>query len=128
MDYHNRPRPSWPESGKIFLKNYSTRYRNGLDLVLLHIFCTIQPNEKVSVMGRTGAGKSSLTLALFRLIEPVQGAITIDDQDISKIGLHDLREKLTIIPQDPVLFSATFRANFDPFGEYSDNEIWKALE
>ena len=128
MDYHNRPRPSWPESGKIFLKNYSTRYRDGLDLVLQHIFCTIQPNEKVGVVGRTGAGKSSLTLALFRLIEPVQGAITIDDQDISKIGLHDLREKLTIIPQDPVLFSATFRANFDPFGEYSDNEIWKALE
>merc|ERR1719210_1290484 len=98
---------SWPQTGKISLKNYSTRYREGLDLVLHNSPADINGGERVGIVGRTGAGKSSLTLALFRLIEPAQGKIVIDGLDISKLGLHNLRSKLTIIPQDPVLFSGT---------------------
>ncbi|XP_053205975.1 ATP-binding cassette sub-family C member 3-like isoform X2 [Panonychus citri] len=128
VNHSNRPRKSWPENGKITLRNYSTRYRPGLDLVLKQIDCTINPNEKVGIVGRTGAGKSSFTLALFRLIEPVEGTILIDNKDISSLGLHDLRSRLTIIPQDPVLFSASLRVNFDPFEKFNDQEIWRSIE
>ncbi|XP_015783925.1 multidrug resistance-associated protein 1 [Tetranychus urticae] len=124
----HRPKDNWPKKGQISFKSYSTRYRPGLDLVLKDIVCTIQPNEKVGIVGRTGAGKSSLTLALFRLIEPASGTITIDEEDITQLGLHDLRSRLTVIPQDPVLFSGSFRRNFDPFDMYTDREIWRALE
>ena len=81
------------------LKDYSVRYREGLDLVLRDISCHINGGEKVGIVGRTGAGKSSLTLALFRIIEPAAGSITIDGENIEDIGLHDLRSRLTIIPQ-----------------------------
>ncbi|XP_076816557.1 multidrug resistance-associated protein 1-like isoform X1 [Clavelina lepadiformis] len=121
------PPSKWPMKGEIRFEKYSTRYREGLDLVLRNISCDIRPGEKVGIVGRTGAGKSSLTLALFRLIEPAGGRILIDDVDISTIGLHNLRRKLTIIPQDPVLFSGSLRMNLDPFDLYSDDEIWDSL-
>lgn len=97
-------------------------------MVLRDVTCKIEPGEKVGIVGRTGAGKSSLTLALFRLVEAAGGSITIDGENISKLGLHDVRGKLTIIPQDPVLFSGTLRFNLDPFEKYSDDEIWRVLE
>lgn len=100
----------------------------GLDLVLKGITFSVKPLEKIGIVGRTGAGKSSLTLSLFRIIEAAGGKIVIDGIEISTIGLHSLRSRLTIIPQDPVLFSGTLRMNIDPFNSYPDNDIWTALE
>ncbi|XP_045882134.1 ATP-binding cassette sub-family C member 2 [Meles meles] len=123
-----RPPPGWPSKGEIQFNNYQVRYRPELDLVLRGITCDIRSMEKIGVVGRTGAGKSSLTNGLFRILEAAGGQIIIDGVDIASIGLHDLREKLTIIPQDPILFSGTLRMNLDPFNSHSDEEIWKALE
>ncbi|KAK2168341.1 hypothetical protein NP493_1234g00004 [Ridgeia piscesae] len=123
----NTPPHTWPHQGAIELHNYSTRYRPGLGLVLRGIYAKIAPKEKIGVVGRTGAGKSSLTLAFFRIIEAASGQIFIDGLCIGDIGLHDLRTKLTIIPQDPVLFSGSLRDNLDPFGRYRDSQIWSAL-
>ncbi|KAJ2589099.1 hypothetical protein IWW49_002655 [Coemansia sp. RSA 1797] len=123
-----RPAASWPDQGMVEFKDYSTRYREGLDLVLKGLSFRVQPNQKVGIVGRTGAGKSSLTLALFRIIEAAGGQILIDGEDIAKYGLFDVRSKLSIIPQDPVLFAGTVRENLDPFNNYSDQEIWQALE
>ncbi|KAJ3191005.1 hypothetical protein HK101_008174 [Irineochytrium annulatum] len=120
--------PGWPEHGVIEFKNYSTRYREGLDLVLNNISFAVKPNEKIGIVGRTGAGKSSLTLALFRIIEAVDGEIVIDSKDISKMGLYDLRSRMTIIPQDAFLFTGTVRDNIDPFRTASDSDLWAALE
>jgi len=119
---------NWPAHGAVNFETYSTSYRHGLPLVLRDFKCRILAGEKVGVVGRTGAGKSSLTLALFRLIEPIAGTITIDNIDISRLGLHELRRKLTIIPQEPVLFSGTLRQNIDPFEQYSDSELFRALQ
>lgn len=124
----SRPDSDWPKDGCVKFDEYSTRYREGLDLVLRDVNLEINRGEKIGVVGRTGAGKSSLTLSLFRLIEAAHGRILIDDVDISKIGLHDLRRRLTIIPQDPVIFSGTLRVNIDPNGSYTDEDIWSALE
>ncbi|KFV63671.1 Canalicular multispecific organic anion transporter 2, partial [Dryobates pubescens] len=124
----------WPSKGELEFVNYSVRYRKGLDLVLKGINLQVHGGEKASyqlcigIVGRTGAGKSSMTLCLFRILEAAKGEIRIDGVNISEIGLHDLRSRLTIIPQDPVLFSGTLRMNLDPFNKYSDEEIWKALE
>jgi ATP-binding cassette subfamily C (CFTR/MRP) protein 1 len=118
----------WPENGNIEFRDFEVRYREGLDLVLRGISFKVAGGEKVGIVGRTGAGKSSLTLALFRIIESAGGSIIIDGQDIAKMGLHALRSRLTIIPQDPVLFSGTLRINLDPFDKYSDDEIWLSLE
>ncbi|KDR24195.1 Multidrug resistance-associated protein 1, partial [Zootermopsis nevadensis] len=124
----NQPSSAWPEKGQVEFKDYQVRYREGLDLVLRGISFTVKGGEKVGIVGRTGAGKSSLTLGLFRIIEAAGGKILIDGVDVSKLGLHALRSRLTIIPQDPVLFSGTLRVNLDPFGSCSDSDIWLALE
>ncbi|XP_017473670.1 PREDICTED: multidrug resistance-associated protein 1 isoform X3 [Rhagoletis zephyria] len=118
----------WPVEGQVVFDNFKVRYREGLDLVLHGVSFTIAGGEKVGIVGRTGAGKSSLTLSLFRIIEAAGGRILIDGIDIATLGLHMLRSRLTIIPQDPVLFSGTLRINLDPFEVKSDDELWKALE
>ncbi|XP_063235793.1 multidrug resistance-associated protein 1-like isoform X1 [Bacillus rossius redtenbacheri] len=118
----------WPSDGRVEFKDYKVRYREGLDLVLKGITFTVRGGEKVGIVGRTGAGKSSLTLGLFRIIEAAEGRILIDGVDISQLGLHTLRSRLTIIPQDPVLFSGTLRQNLDPFEKLSDEDVWTALE
>ncbi|XP_049645216.1 multidrug resistance-associated protein 1 [Suncus etruscus] len=122
------PPSTWPQTGRVEFRNFSLRYREDLDLVLKNISITIEGGEKVGIVGRTGAGKSSLTLGLFRINESAQGEIVIDGINIAKIGLHDLRFKITIIPQDPVLFSGSLRMNLDPFNKHSDEEIWNSLE
>ncbi|OPJ88667.1 ATP-binding cassette sub-family C member 3 [Patagioenas fasciata] len=122
------PPADWPSKGELEFVNYSVRYRKGLDLVLKGLNLQVHGGEKIGIVGRTGAGKSSMTLCLFRILEAAKGEIKIDGVKISEIGLHDLRSRLTIIPQDPVLFSGTLRMNLDPFNKYSDEEIWKALE
>ncbi|XP_011264384.1 multidrug resistance-associated protein 1 isoform X2 [Camponotus floridanus] len=122
------PPQDWPKQGRVDFKDFKVRYREGLELVLHGLTFGVHGGEKIGIVGRTGAGKSSLTLSLFRIIEAAHGKILIDDIDISKMGLHDLRSRLTIIPQDPVLFSGTLRMNLDPFVCYSDDEIWTALE
>ena len=114
------PDETWPESGNVCFENYSTRYRPGLELVLNDISCNILGGEKIGIVGRTGAGKSSITLSLFRIIEAASGRIKIDNVDIAQIGLTRLRSGLTIIPQDPVIFSGTLRSNLDPFNQHSD--------
>nr|QUF59451.1 ATP-binding cassette transporter Abcc1-6-2 [Brachionus angularis] len=124
----SKPPALWPNEGKVEFKNYSVKYREELDFVLKDINCTIKAGEKIGIVGRTGAGKSSLTLGLFRILESNYGQIDIDGLNIKTIGLHDLRKKLTIIPQDPVLFSGSLRMNLDPFEEYSNDKIWNALE
>ncbi|XP_048466697.1 ATP-binding cassette sub-family C member 3 isoform X2 [Rhincodon typus] len=124
----NRPPESWPQAGNVEFKGYSVRYREGLDLVLKGLHLNVQGGEKVGIVGQTGAGKSSMTLCLFRIIEAAEGEIIIDGVKIADIGLHDLRSKLTIIPQDPVLFSGSLRMNLDPFNQYSEDEVWKAVE
>nr|CDS29611.2 canalicular multispecific organic anion [Hymenolepis microstoma] len=121
-----QPPPQWPEGGIEFI-NYSTRYREDLDLVLKSISVSINPSEKIGIVGRTGSGKSSLVLALFRIIEPTEGEIRLDGINISEIGLHDIRGRITLIPQDPVLFSGTLRFNLDPFNDYTDEAVWEAL-
>ncbi|XP_016963522.1 multidrug resistance-associated protein 1 isoform X1 [Drosophila biarmipes] len=119
---------NWPQEGRVEFQNFQVRYREGLDLVLRGVSFDIKGGEKVGIVGRTGAGKSSLTLALFRIIEAAGGRISIDGVDIATMGLHMLRSRLTIIPQDPVLFSGSLRINLDPFEIKTDDEIWKALE
>ncbi|KAM4632385.1 multidrug resistance-associated protein 1-like isoform 2-T2 [Discoglossus pictus] len=118
----------WPSAGTIEFHNYGLRYRKDLEMALKNITVCLQQGEKVGIVGRTGAGKSSLTLGLFRILEPATGRICIDGIDISTLGLHELRAKITIIPQDPVLFSGSLRMNLDPFDNYSDEDIWTALE
>ncbi|KAF4548114.1 ATP-dependent bile acid permease-like protein [Elsinoe fawcettii] len=123
----NRPPSNWPSKGGVELIGYSTRYRKDFDFVLKNITFKILPGEKVGVVGRTGAGKSSLALALFRALEAEEGKVLIDDVDIGLIGLQDLRENIVMVPQDPTLFTGTIRNNLDPFGLYTDEEIFDAL-
>ncbi|KAF3479696.1 ATP-dependent bile acid permease [Arthroderma uncinatum] len=122
-----KPAGIWPSRGAVKFVDYSTRYRSDLDRVLKGVSFEIQPGERVGIVGRTGAGKSSLALALFRGLEAEGGKILIDDVDIGLIGLQDLRQNITIVPQDPTLFTGTIRTNLDPFGLFTDEEIFTAL-
>uniref|UniRef100_A0A8C6CFI1 ATP-binding cassette sub-family C member 5 n=1 Tax=Moschus moschiferus TaxID=68415 RepID=A0A8C6CFI1_MOSMO len=122
------PSPDWPQEGEITFENAEMRYQENLPLVLKKVSFTIKPKEKIGIVGRTGSGKSSLGMALFRLVELCGGCIKIDGVRISDIGLADLRSKLSIIPQEPVLFSGTVRSNLDPFNQYTEDQIWDALE
>ena len=113
--------------GKVEFHSVSLRYDEDSKLILKNISFKTEEHEKVGIVGRTGAGKSSLIAALFRLAEPT-GQILIDGQDISKLGLHDLRKRISIIPQDPLLFSTSLRKNLDPFDKHEDSDIWNALQ
>nr|XP_048327412.1 putative ABC transporter C family member 15 isoform X2 [Ziziphus jujuba var. spinosa] len=123
-----RPPSNWPQVGTISFRNLQIRYAEHLPSVLKNINCTFPGKKKIGVVGRTGSGKSTLIQAIFRIVEPKEGSIIIDDLDICKIGLHDLRSRLSIIPQDPSMFEGTIRGNLDPLGQYSDSEIWEALD
>ncbi|XP_009946457.1 PREDICTED: multidrug resistance-associated protein 6, partial [Leptosomus discolor] len=118
----------WLTEGRIEFRDYSLRYRPNLELALKHVNLTINGQEKIGITGRTGAGKSSLAVGLLRLVEAAEGAILIDGLDIAQLGLHDLRTRITVIPQDPVLFSGSLRMNLDPLNRYTDADIWTALE
>ncbi|XP_058838490.1 probable multidrug resistance-associated protein lethal(2)03659 [Topomyia yanbarensis] len=124
-----KPPKEWPQEGRVKFEKLSLRYHPDpdTDCVLKELEFEIQPREKVGIVGRTGAGKSSLISALFRLSYN-EGSIVIDTRDIHEMGLHDLRGKLSIIPQEPVLFSGTLRYNLDPFDEYADDKLWRALK
>ncbi|KAI9000636.1 P-loop containing nucleoside triphosphate hydrolase protein [Trametes punicea] len=134
----NKPPPEWPSHGSIEFKDVVMRYRPGLPFVLKGLSMQVHGGEKIGVVGRTGAGKSTLMLALFRIIELTSGSITIDGVDISKIGLKDLRSKISIIPQDVflhevsipdilIIWAGTIRSNLDPFDLYTDAQLWDAL-
>ncbi|KAL1645245.1 hypothetical protein SLS58_003952 [Diplodia intermedia] len=118
----------WPAEGRLEVDDLVVAYASDLEPVLKGVSFAVAPNERVGVVGRTGAGKSSLTLALFRFLEARKGSICIDGVDIGTIKLEDLRSRLAIIPQDPVLFSGTVRSNIDPFNEHDDGELREALE
>ncbi|RLO07598.1 hypothetical protein DYB28_000408 [Aphanomyces astaci] len=121
------PTAAWPAHGRIVFDNVTLQYRAGLPPVLRQLTFAIEPQEKIGIVGRTGAGKSSLVVALLRLVEVQSGIIYIDDVDVSLVGLHDLREQIAIIPQDPVLFSGSVRSNLDPFNLYDDDALWASL-
>ncbi|KAG2147644.1 ABC protein [Suillus clintonianus] len=123
----HKPPAQWPEHGAVEFKDVKMAYRPGLPNVLMGISVKVEGGEKIGVVGRTGAGKSSLMLALFRIVELSGGSITVDGVDISTIGLKDLRSRISIIPQDPLLFSGTIRSNLDPFSQHSDAKLWDAL-
>ncbi|KAJ3047895.1 hypothetical protein HK102_012808, partial [Quaeritorhiza haematococci] len=122
-----RPPVNWPTKGEIQIQDLVVKYAPDLPPVLNKITVHMHAREKIGVVGRTGAGKSTLTIAFFRFIEPESGTIIIDDIDITKIGLYDLRSAITIIPQDPVLFAGTIRSNLDPFGVLGEEVLWEAL-
>ncbi|KAJ7678473.1 ABC protein [Mycena rosella] len=122
----HKPPPDWPTRGVVEFKKVEMSYRSGLPNVLHGISMSINAGEKIGVVGRTGAGKSSLALTLLRIVE-YSGTILVDDVDISKIGLKDLRSNISIIPQDPTLFSGTVRTVLDPFGRFEDARLWDAL-
>ncbi|KAF5934886.1 hypothetical protein HYC85_026015 [Camellia sinensis] len=123
----NRPPVNWPTVGKVEIQDLQIRYRPDAPLVLRGISCTFEGGHKIGIVGRTGSGKTTLIGALFRLVEPVGGKIVVDGIDISTLGLHDLRSRFGIIPQDPTLFNGTVRYNLDPLSQHTDHEIWEAL-
>ncbi|KNA04997.1 hypothetical protein SOVF_194530 [Spinacia oleracea] len=121
----NRPPQNWPLVGKVEILNLQIRYRPDTPLVLQGISCTFEGGDKIGIVGRTGSGKTTLIGALFRLVEPIGGKIVVDGIDICSVGLHDLRSRFGIIPQDPTLFNGTVRFNLDPLCQHNDEEIWE---
>lgn len=124
----NRPDDQWPAQGEVDIRHLQVRYAPHMPLVLRGLTCTFNGGNKTGIVGRTGSGKSTLIQTLFRLVEPAAGQILIDGINISTIGLHDLRSKLSIIPQDPTMFEGSIRSNLDPLEEYTDDKIWEALD
>ncbi|CAN4102635.1 unnamed protein product [Withania somnifera] len=124
----NRPDPNWPSCGEVDFSNLQVRYAPHMPLVLRGLTCTFFGGKKTGIVGRTGSGKSTLIQTLFRIVDPVAGQIKIDGTNISSVGLHDLRSRLSIIPQDPTMFEGTVRSNLDPLEEHSDEQIWEALD
>uniref|UniRef100_A0A0L8HVX3 ABC transporter domain-containing protein n=2 Tax=Octopus bimaculoides TaxID=37653 RepID=A0A0L8HVX3_OCTBM len=120
--------PNWMDIGHIMFEDYSMRYRSDLPNTLKKIHLQVLPGQKLGIAGRSGSGKSSLGLALFRMVAPSSGTISIGGQDITEVSLKELRSRISIIPQDPVLFIGTIRYNLDPFNNYTDEQIWSALE
>lgn len=128
-DVDSDQKQQWPAEGKLEIIDLSMRYRENLPLVLNKISFTVLPGEKIGICGRTGSGKSSMFVALFRIVEPEQGTrVILDGIDISKLGLRDLRSKMAMIPQDPFMFAGTIRTNLDPFEEHKDEEVWSVIE
>ena len=123
-----KPPTQWPKNGRVKMSNVSFKYRPDLPMVLKDISIDIKGGQKVGIVGRTGAGKSSLISTLLRLVELEAGDIFVDGINISEIGLSDLRSAVAVIPQDPVLFQGTVRYNIDPFDSHTDEEVWKAIE
>ncbi|CAL5405398.1 unnamed protein product [Camellia sinensis] len=124
----NRPDSQWPSHGDVHIKDLQVRYAPHMPLVLRGLTCTFPGGMKTGIVGRTGSGKSTLIQTLFRIVEPAAGQILIDGIVISSIGLHDLRSRLSIIPQDPTMFEGTVRSNLDPLEEHTDEQIWEALD
>ncbi|KAK9089868.1 hypothetical protein Scep_028950 [Stephania cephalantha] len=124
----NKPDQGWPSNGEIDIHDLQVRYAPHMPLVLRGLTCTFPGGMKTGIVGRTGSGKSTLIQTLFRIVEPVAGQILMDGINISTIGLHDLRSRLSIIPQDPTMFEGTVRTNLDPLEEYTDEQIWEALD
>ncbi|CAO3612252.1 unnamed protein product [Mucor hiemalis] len=123
-----RPPAAWPTTASIEVKDLVIRYAPELDPVLHGISFSTKAHEKIGIVGRTGSGKSTMALSFFRFLEASSGSIYIDGIDISKLGTQDLRNQLTIIPQDAILFSGTIRSNIDPFNEHTDEEVWETLD
>lgn len=115
----NEPPTDWPSEGRISFKNVTLKYRPELDPALRNLCFECHSHERIGIVGRTGSGKSSMLVSLFRMVELSEGTIRIDGVDISEIGLHDLRSRMAIVPQDPVLFNGTIRSNLDPTGLYN---------
>uniref|UniRef100_A0A8B9T0S2 ATP binding cassette subfamily C member 8 n=1 Tax=Anas platyrhynchos TaxID=8839 RepID=A0A8B9T0S2_ANAPL len=119
---------NWPDRGEIQIQNLSVRYDSNLKPVLKHVNAHISPGQKIGICGRTGSGKSSFSLAFFRMVDTFEGRIIIDGIDIAKLPLQTLRSRLSIILQDPILFSGTIRFNLDPEKKCTDSMLWEALE
>ncbi|KAJ1783739.1 hypothetical protein LPJ59_006510, partial [Coemansia sp. RSA 2399] len=124
-----KPEEQWPSTGRIEFRNFSMKYREDLEHVLNDVNLTINPGEKIGIVGRTGAGKTSLTRALFRLIDSktCNGSIVVDGQDIFSLNIGDLRPKLGIIPQEPTMFEGTFKQNLDPLVKHNIENMWSAV-
>lgn len=121
-------RPQWPENGEVEFQDVSLRYRPNSDLVLQNVSFHVQPCEKIGIVGRTGAGKSTIAVALSRIVEVAKGRILLDGVDIAQVPIKELRKRITVIPQEPTLFTGTLRSNLDPDENFRDHQIVRVLK